>query len=291
MDIKNIVAQISEFLSLDFFEALLVILFCVAFFGGRYSLKARIQEGIRHSFRKDFEEFRSGLQNTENEMSALRDTVLTGATHRRSILNARQIEAAERIWREVVDLTPYRTFTTIAALLNLPAIARAPANENGILELLEALTQRLENPDVLEFAGKYEQPFLPPDTWAMYTAYKFLVLRPYYLVEIIKTGQRVGLDRVDEYAKLTAKPHLDELLATALPERSEHVLQNDYDESYVNECISEIESRLLEKITQIIKGEDVAVEDATNAVNLLKILNGLNADIAKNKAEAASHRR
>jgi hypothetical protein len=121
-------------------------------FLGRNWLKARIERGVQYRFdeklerlrselRSSEESFRKALQEREVEISTLRENVLSGASNRRAMLDRRRFDAAERIWKAVILLAPYRNVAGQMAVIDLKSVAKYPSRNLKIQSFFETIVK------------------------------------------------------------------------------------------------------------------------------------------------------
>jgi hypothetical protein len=97
-----------QFMNVDSWLSILSICLSVglpiAIFIARHWLLARITKSVQHTFDVQIERLRAELREKEAEISALRNTVLSGSANRQSLLDKRRFEAVEKVWAAVNDL-------------------------------------------------------------------------------------------------------------------------------------------------------------------------------------------
>src|SRR6267378_3038276 len=156
--------------------------------------KAKVEKGIQHNFdqkleelraklRRDEEELKAGLHSRDDEIAALRSGALSGMASRQAALDKRRLEAIEKLWSAVIDRWQWKNLARMAGSLNMDNLLDAAAQENEegpkLRSFAEVIwkTTGLENPKLLETVDK-ERPFLPPMTWALFSAYRQVLNLP-----------------------------------------------------------------------------------------------------------------
>jgi hypothetical protein len=107
----------------------------LAIFLAKNWLVAWISNSVQHSFNLEMEELRaafraseerlkSDLRNKEDEISTLRNSVLSGSAGRQALLDKRRFEAVDKVWAAVNDLGQLKGLSGMMAVLNFKAVAK-----------------------------------------------------------------------------------------------------------------------------------------------------------------------
>jgi hypothetical protein len=168
-------------------------------FLGRNWLKARIERGVQYRFdeklerlrselRSSEESFRKALQEREVEISTLRENVLSGASNRRAMLDRRRFDAAERIWKAVILLAPYRNVAGQMAVIDLKSVAKYPSRNLKIQSFFETIVKSVPISTNSDDFASSEQPFVTEPVWAYYSAYRTVVVYSFLQAKLLASG-------------------------------------------------------------------------------------------------------
>ena len=272
----------------DFWLSILAICISVglpvAIFLARNWLLAWISNSVQHRFnveieqlraelRKNEERFKSDLRNKEDEISTLRNSVLSGSASRQALLDKRRFEAVEKVWTNVNDLSPLKAFAAQMSVLKYKAIAKE-THDPRMQQVLATIGSAAPDIEQLKSVARDERPFLPELAWAYFTAYRTVLYGVYGRFMILRTG----LENPEQYL---SKEGIQKILKTALPYRSEFIDEKEPEQYYV--LLDEIENYLLMELRKILEGKDVDQASATRAREIMDAVNG----VEKEQAEKA----
>jgi hypothetical protein len=253
-------------------------------FLARNWLKARIEKGVQHHFdlkiegvraelRLSEERFKSDLREKENEITALRNSVLAGSASRQTLLDKKRFEAVQTVWTAVNDLAQLKGLSSFMAILKFEAVGKE-ASDPKMQNALAAFGGMVPNDaEKLMNVARNERPFLPELTWAYFSAYSLILYSALARYKIL----RIGLDDAGKYIKHDG---LREVLKAALPHQSEWIDKSDPGAYYY--LIDEIEASLLTELRKILEGKEA---DQMATVRAKEIMNAVK-QADKEQAEA-----
>jgi len=175
----------------------------------QHELNIRLEQ-YKAARTQDAERLKSELSAQNNRIEALQRGALSGMEARRTALDRRRLEAAERVWSFVasihsIETTVLETF----ARLRLDKIASA-AKDSGVRDWFGVI---IDNSGYKDLPPAHtimkEQPFVSPIVWAMFYAYRAVVLSALIPFHAIRHG-------IDPKEMIDTK-HIHELITTALP--------------------------------------------------------------------------
>lgn len=234
----------------------------------QHALDSRI-ESLRAELRRDEEAFKAQLRARDVEIQALRDGVLTGMTARRSALERRRTEAIERLWGEVVELQRLKFLSRMTRGLKIDVMLKTAAGTDTAATGMRGFAK-----DMLEAAGiqdnwkssnaaDKERIYIPPVSWAIFSAYQLVLTYPISQLIAIKTGVGEGL--LEDFDKISAP------LKAALPEYVEFI--DKYGASSPSHLVDTLESKLFESLVAHLNSE---VDDAAAIAQAAAVMEKVN---------------
>lgn len=236
-----------------FFGAIPVVIFLLREFLTA-SIRERVRadfetriEAVRSDMRKTEENLRSDLRAKEAQIAALRDDALSGLSKRQAILSTRRIEALEKVWEKFNSLGNLKFGAMSFARLNVEEIEKLNAGDANIRKFVETLSVG----DVVEtmkgVQGANERLHLPDIVWAIYSAYKSIVVTCHVHMKALSAGildasRLIKWDKVSELAKLV------------LPHQSNFIDQ--YGSAGLPHLLDEIEELMFKEIRQSLDGNE-----------------------------------
>ncbi len=253
----------------------------LALFLGRNWLKAWVEhgfdvkiEGVRSDFREKEEKIRSQLREREAEISALRAAVLNGSANRQSLLDSRRLEAVERIWIAVNNLSKLKWLSSIVAILNLETVAKH-STDPKVQRFLTTFGQNAPTIDELKDDARNERPFVSDAAWAYYSAFNAILIGNYMLYNILKLG-------ISDPLSLIKPDGSKDILKAALPHRSEYI--EKYGPSAYHHLLDEIESLLLKELKNMLDGREADKAQTEKAKAILEAVQTHEREEAARKA-------
>lgn len=240
--------------------------------------KARVEKGLQHHFdgqlealkggiRKEEEEFKAALRRSDEQMAAMRGGALSGVAARHAALSARRSLAVERVWSEVVELSRLKFISSMTGQMNMDALlerASKGRDAKGVRDFAESLLKAggAESTEVIttsRIADK-ERPFLGPVAWALFEAYRQLLLYPVMQLNLAKAG--VGREMLKDDAPVLAT------MTAALPTYAEFIKSSGTNS--LSHLVQPLEERLLAALSDVLDGKDAdeaAVQHAHQVLN------------------------
>jgi hypothetical protein len=216
-------------------------------------------ELLRSDLRKSEENFRQELHEREIELGTLRESVLTGTSNRRAMLDRRRFDAAERIWKSVVALAPYRTMAAQMASIDIEKTAKK-SNDPKMRSFFETLIKPVPTPTNPDDFATSEQPFVTQPVWAYFSAYKTVLMYNYLQAKFLAMGFGDPNFLKDDSVK--------NLMKTTLPHMADYIEKNPPNTySYMLDDIQEL---LLQAIRNMLDGADVDQESISRAQSIME---------------------
>lgn len=186
-------------------------------------------EKVKFKFRNAQEKLRAELRAQTAEIEALRSGAFVNFTARQTELGRRRLLAVERVWAEITELDKYKCLSAYAQSLNvdgiLEATSRSAADRQKMSRLAAMLLGNLADQKTQpnEAIANKERPFVPELTFALFMAYRQILLWPYVLLQTLKVEGEVRLLNPSGLLDLARKalphqgPFLDQHGASGLP--------------------------------------------------------------------------
>ena len=255
-----------------FTQILIFLLFPVALIASNVWLRTTVQRDVNHRYDKKIEELKSDLRNTEEtfraelrqkeqEISALRDGAMAMRAQRLAMVDKRRLEAVEKLWEATKDLGAFKHISNMATIIKFDEAAKRAKSDPEIRELFKSMAGPALDRSEPTGAAESEEPFLSPQSWALFSSYKailgFAVARWKLLV--------VGLG--DE--KFLKDAQLREMLSTTLPDRAKWIATADIGAFHF--LLDELEAKLLAELRRTLAGHEDDEEAVRRAATISKL--------------------
>jgi hypothetical protein len=211
-------------------------------------------EMLKSELRRAEERVAAELRSAERQIQSVADSALTQRSSRQAVLDARRLEAVEKLWKAKTATDRLRMAAGMVSVLKLEEVFKAA--EKGDTKI-QALAQTLDEASVGELNGPAEEmsatserPFLPPDVWALFSAYQNVLLHSAVVLKSLAAGTTQFLRKED-----TLKP----LMLVALPEYKDFI--EEFGLAGYCHLLDALEQKLLNALTEFLDGK--ALDDAT----------------------------
>lgn len=200
-------------------------------------------EAIRHEIRAKEEGFKAELREKESEIVALRDGALTALSNRQLAFYNRRLEAVDQLWASFNALNSARF---VAEFMLDPTLARLTPErvkkETKFRDLLQILEDSFDIKLLGQDGADRARPFLDPMVWAIYSAYRAVILAGALRASALKSGKGILFD----------SEVMQAMLLSALPSHEEEI-KNMNPLLYAT-LLGALEDRLLEEIRRMLRG-------------------------------------
>jgi hypothetical protein len=221
------------------------------------------------------------LRDRESEISALRNTVLSGSAGRQSMLDKRRFKAAERIWTAVNDHAQLKSLAASMAILNYDAVAKRIAHEPKLRHVVDVLGAGLPTDpnDQIKNVARDEQPFVSEPVWAFFSAYTTILFASSIRYRLLKAG-------LEEPGLYLSNDAIRKILKAALPHQSEWIDQQGPERYYY--LLDELELNLLSEIKKMLEGKDADQASLDRAKAVMGAVATAGAESARRAATGAN---
>lgn len=231
-------------------------------------------EAVRSDFRKEEEVLKAGLRANDEKLAAIRSGALANMAQREAELDRRRRQALENLWQATTEFAPYKTAAKYSEAFKLDELMKVAAGRgrdaDGSRELA-AFTLKIAGLEPLTSVQKkpeHDRPFISPVVWAMFAAYRSVVLNPAIKLLAAKNGVGPHFFKNDE--------GLVKIATAAMPHHAASF--EKFGSSFLIFLPEEMEEKLLRMIVDALNGVE---QDAAAVANANKIIQ----DVARLEAE------
>jgi len=242
------------------------ILGIAAWIGLPRLISAWIDRAVQHKLDERLERVRAEIRTAESSIDALRAGALSGVTTRQSMLDARRLVAAERLWAAVVSMHNAKTIALMSGSIKLDVLL---TQSNGTGEGARGAQQfaKLFLKGLLPDGWRYdpapdlERPFVSPQAWSIFVAYRLAVAHPVMVFTLAQTGMGAAEMQADPAESLA-------VLKGALPHYSEFI--DRFGLGGMHHLIPRLEERLLSVLDADLKGTDAHAGTVDAAAEIIR---------------------
>jgi hypothetical protein len=207
-------------------------------------------EKLRSELRRSEEKFAAELRTNEQQLRSLTDAALSLRSSRQAALDARRLQAVEKLWAAKIASDRMRLAANLVSHLNMDEMFKAAENGDPKIQnfanTLDSLTGLDLKEEAPQMSATSERPFLSPNVWALFSAYQGVMLHSVMPLKALATGTTKYFKKED-----TVKP----LLLLALPEFADYIEKYGFSGYY--HLLNVLEERLLKAIQEMLEGRDV----------------------------------
>lgn len=236
------------------------ILIGFGLFAGRHWIKAWIDNRIAVQGEKELESYRAELRAEKEQISALRENVLSGQANRQALLDQRRIEVVARVWESVNQLASFRFSAEILQKINIEAAAELAPNDPKTREFFAALAKIARPTEKFSNPTKADEPFISPVAWAFYNAYCSIATVAFAVLSALEHG--LDPNRFVKTEEMVA------LAKTILPHQSDFM--DKYGPYGAYFLLDEIKQKLLDELHSVLEGKEADREQLQHAIEITK---------------------
>ncbi len=266
-------------MSIDWVTALLsTSLVGLALWFSRSFITEHLKNSIKHDYEKKIENLRDELRKSEasfkfelrakeSEVESLRKGALSGIVTRHEKLYQRKIQAADQLWGAIISLGTIKYISKLMATINFETVANESARNPQFKEIFSMIDKgcSAENIDTTE--ASIARPFLPPLVWALFSAYRSIIIHAYIKMQAIKSGVDKDFTDVEGVARLVKE---------ALPDPEYTAYIEKHGPSAYYYLLETLETKMLSEIEKVLKDESSDKESIEAAGRILKESDSLN---------------
>ncbi|MGU3407231.1 hypothetical protein [Methylobacterium brachiatum] len=219
---------------------------------------------MRSQLRRDEENGKANDRRVDDQINALRSTVLSSMTSRQAAFDQRRVEAVDKFWINVSELRSLKSLLLFTQTLKMDEVMRRAAAKNSDGEAMRSFLTMIWKMYKLDKFKNFntadtERPFLSPLTWATYIVYHQVLYFPLMQISLGRLG--AGFEAMKDSTDLLNS------VAEALPHRKDYLeIFGSASFSYV---IDELEQLLLDQIVMMVGGQDANQQSLEQAKNII----------------------
>lgn len=228
-------------------------------------------DALRSVMRNNEESFRAELRSKETEIAALRNGALSALASRQAALDKRRIEAADQLWKAVIDLGRAKGIAMTMSVIKFESSAKLAAENPKLREMFTAISGGIDRNQLFTQNAELTRPFVSDIAWALYSAYRAILAAATMRLEVLKSG----LGQVD----VIDIEIIRKLIITALPHQSEFVMMFGIESYYY--LLDELETRLLTELRQFMQSGEADKSSIERAAKILEQSNAVMQSLQK----------
>ncbi|HEY2034963.1 MAG TPA: hypothetical protein VGH02_14880 [Rhizomicrobium sp.] len=228
----------------------------------RDSLREYITSGIKHSFEAEIEKLKADLAHKENEINALRDGALSGMSNRRALLNARKLQAIDRLWENVVALGRLKAASQQISILNMDNVNRRIETDQKLQHFFKISSDSFDMEKVNISEAENQRPFVSLRSWALFSAYNIIIASAVGTLKMLATGT--------DTTKIFLEEKISDVLKAALPHRSTYIDNSGLAGRHY--LLDELEEALLVELAEMLDGKEDDKQAVANAQDILEVV-------------------
>ncbi|ODT19901.1 MAG: hypothetical protein ABS54_14585 [Hyphomicrobium sp. SCN 65-11] len=236
---------------------------------------------VQHSFDKKIETLKSELRISEEKVSAqlraneqgvklLSDAAINLRSSRMVALDARRLQAVEKLWSAKIEVDSWRLTAIVVSQLNLDEILKDPDSRGPAMQRFASTFDGISGPDPTKkspaISSASERPFVTADVWASFYAYQSVMTHSAVILKSLASGMVGYLKRED-----ALKP----IMLAALPEYKDYIEKFGLSGYY--HLLDALEQKLLKSISEMLDGKDVDAAALSTSAKLISAARDLEA--------------
>ena len=247
----------------------------VAVWALKTPLSRWIEGRISSGFDTKLEGVKADLRAREAEIAALRSGALSSLAARQIEFDRRRIVAIDTIWREVQKLTPQRTLSNWAEVVNFDAMFKKSTEDKEVAKSIQAFAEMMWNTSGMNNyqhsnEGDLQRPFLPEIAWSLFSAYRQMAGFPVAQFGILKSGVNTDIPLQTDAIIAVAK--------SALPHQAEFIEKNGTVSFPF--LLGELEGILLQTLKKLMEDNSSDETSVAQAAKINAAVNRLSPDPA-----------
>ncbi|MCG9663450.1 hypothetical protein L1D26_10280 [Vibrio mediterranei] len=244
--------------------------FGVIIFLSKNLLITRLTNAVKHEYDAKLEQVKNShklteqrlqgeIQRREHEVATIRDSALSGLSHRKSLLFERQLNAVDDLWQAYISLSPAKVVATMMSRVKIDEVSKTIEHDSKLQHFFEMIGKNVDMDKLGAVQPASLRPFVSEPIWAYFSAYQSIVLHYVVLAKMFELGLSEKMTKSDELVNLLTKvlPHQKEFIEKYRVEGSFYLLE-------------EVEQKLLKEINDFLSGKGVSEERLKEAAEIIK---------------------
>jgi hypothetical protein len=211
-------------------------------------------EKLKSDLRLSEEKFAADLRANQQQLRSLADVTLSLRSSRQAALDARRLQAVEKLWAAKIATDRMIMAARLVSSLNMDEMFKVAETGDPKISkfagMLDQMTGLDLKKDAIPASALTEQPFLPPKVWVIFSAYQSIIVTSVLFLKALADGASKFLNKED-----LLKP----TMLLALPEYKDYIEKYGFSGYY--HLLEVLNKKLLQAITEMLEGRDL--DDAT----------------------------
>jgi hypothetical protein len=204
------------------------------------------------------------LRNNQAETQVLLKDTTSAITSSQSLLQARRVEAVDKLWKAILALKDHYSPVTFFFTIALPSEYKTALANSAIFSGL----RKIDDHYIVNFPQEVSElesfrPYLGETLWLHFFVYRAVLGRLALLVKWLKEGKETGDWRQDS----GVQQHLK-----AVFEEDEFKTLMNSSPMEINYALNILDSKVLREISYILSGRRSSLESFENSRELRKLL-------------------
>ncbi|MBB3066009.1 hypothetical protein [Limibacillus halophilus] len=236
---------------------------------------------MRSALNRIEKEFEHDLAKREQEVRALRDSVISGRARRQALIDERKIKAVETMWTyATTDLAAFKFLSGMVAVLKVRNISEKIDDEDNfqIITEIKKMNRKInfENPEInlIRTDIEIERVFISDVSWAYLNAYRTIILSSYMIFIAL-------FNRVKEIYNIIDIESIRSIVLLAAPEAKSFVECHEVESYYY--LLPVLEEKLLNQLRNDMSGIEVDKDEIEKSKKIMENVNALFSNYNKNK--------
>jgi hypothetical protein len=218
-------------------------------------------ERLRSELRSSEEHLKAELKLNEAEIAALRSGALTTRSSRQQLRDQRLFEAIEDVWQSVQTLNSLKGSAAMFAMFKVEAFESRTPNEPKLRQFLETISGDIDLKDRLsQLKSENSKPFVTPLCWALFSAYRAILINSAIHLEILKVG-------IEESGKMMDQSSIKKTLLAVLPHQAAYIEKNTPNVYFY--LLDEVENLLISEIRAMMDGIESDTHDLEKSKRIM----------------------
>ena len=230
----------------------------------RTFIEKRLSSSVQHKFDRKIEELRSDIRVREGEIEALRKNAISGQ---------RRVEAVDKLWSAMLTMGRLKWSSQFMSIIKFEGAAAAAEDEENTRKFFETLAKSNPNPEELKHEGDQQRPFVTPVVWALFSAYRSILMYAYLQLEVLKNGLPAKF--------LKDGSDIADLIKKVAPEYSTYM--DEFGSGGFHFMLDTLEEKTLAAMRAMLDGAEYDQTELKRASEILKAAEQLQKDVTSDE--------
>ena len=210
----------------------------------RNLILTRLTKAVSFEFDKKLEILRSEISRKQNQIDALQGGALSAQLSRRNSLFEKRVKAVEQIWEAVTNLSAAKGLARTLLAIKFDSALEKAEKDDKARELFRTMGGNIG--PLRQECVSASRIFASPLAWALYEAYKAILVHSFLRFELLKQGLNQQ-DIIDTDGVMN-------VVAAVLPEMADAIRKNGPEA--LPTLIETLEERLVDALRLMLDNEE-----------------------------------